>query len=169
MRAASLGLLTLMVTGCALNPAPVPVVGDSRDISSLAGEWVGDYVGRDNGRSGSILFRLAAGTDTAHGDVVMVPRGTTGFQPNDPQSLTLRQHAWAQNSVLSIRFVRVSGGLVSGAIDPYPSPDCECQLLTTFRGTLRGNRIEGTYTTRHVDCDMPIERGTWWAERERGP
>lgn len=167
MRTASLGLTALFLIACALNPAPVPVVGDSQDISSLAGEWTGEYVGRDNGRSGSILFRLGAGTDTAHGDVIMVPRAPAGYQPDDPESRIMRQHAWAQNQVLSIRFVRVSGGLVSGAIAPYPSPDCECKLLTTFRGALRENRIEGTYTTRHTNCDMPMEHGTWWAERDR--
>jgi hypothetical protein len=167
MRRISLCLTTL-VAACALNPAPVPVVGDSRDISSLAGEWVGDYRGRDNGRSGSIVFRLAQGTDTAHGDVVMIPRAPAGIHTDDPASRLLQQHRGAQNLVLAIRFVRVSDGWVSGAIEPYPSPDCDCDLVTTFRGQRRGNRIEGTYETQHTDCRMPVERGTWWAERSRG-
>jgi hypothetical protein len=168
MRLTSIGLAALFLTGCALNPAPVPVVGDSREIASLAGDWDGEYVGRDNGRSGSILFRLSAGTDTAHGDVVMVPRPPRGYQPDDDETRITRQHLWAQNRVLSIRFVQVSGGQVSGAIEPYPSPDCTCQLITTFQGVLRGNRIDGTYTTRHTNCDMAPERGSWWAERGRG-
>ena len=167
MRVASLGLTALVLSACALNPAPVPVVGDSREIASLAGDWDGDFAGRDNGRSGSILFRLAAGTDTAHGDIVMVPRMVRGYQPDNDESRIARQHLWAQNRVLSIRFVRVSGGQVSGEIEPYPSPDCTCELLTTFQGVLRGNRIEGAYTIRHTKCDMPPERGTWWAERGR--
>jgi hypothetical protein len=168
MRNASSGLTALFLTACALNPAPVPVVGDSRAIASLAGDWDGEYVGRDNGRSGSILFRLSTGTDTAHGDVVMVPRPPRGYQPDDDESRLARQHLWAQSRVLSIRFVQVSDGEVSGAIEPYASPDCTCQLITTFQGVLRGNRIDGTYTTRHTNCDMPAEQGKWWAERGRG-
>jgi hypothetical protein len=69
---------------------------------------------------------------------------------------------------LFIRFVNVDGNRVSGAIEPYPSPDCECTLHTTFAGLRRGDRIEGTFLTRHEDCGMRTDSGTWWAVRKRG-
>ena len=168
MRVVSLGLIALVAGACALNPAPVPVVGDSRDISSLAGEWSGEYRGKDNGRTGSILFRLAAGTDTAYGDVIMVPRTSARGLPSHPESHISHEHTQiAASRALSIRFVNVTGRQITGVIDLYPSPDCECQLLTTFRGERRANRIEGSFTTVHTGCDMPLEQGTWWAERAR--
>jgi hypothetical protein len=68
---------------------------------------------------------------------------------------------------LFINFVNVEGSQVSGAVKPYPSPDCECMLHTTFTGVRRGDRIEGTYLTRHEECGMKTESGTWWAERRR--
>jgi hypothetical protein len=68
---------------------------------------------------------------------------------------------------LFIRFVNVEDNRVSGAMEPYPSPDCECMLHTTFTGLRRGNRIEGTFLTRHEDCGMKTESGTWWAERKQ--
>lgn len=168
MRVVSLGLIALMAGACALNPAPVPVVGDSPDITSLTGEWLGEYRGLDNGRTGSILFRLAAGTDTAFGDVVMVPRAAAGAPSEHPESHISHEHTQvAVSRVLNIRFVNVTGRQVTGVIDPYPSPDCECRLLTTFRGERRGNRIEGSFSTIHTECVMPPEKGTWWAERAR--
>ena len=53
----------------------------------------------------------------------------------------------APSEVLTIRFVRAEGGTISGSLDPYHAPDCSCILTTTFRGELRGDVIEGTFTT----------------------
>jgi hypothetical protein len=50
--------------------------------------------------------------------------------------------------VLSIAFVRISGGDVTGTLDPYTDPECQCTVQTTFTGKLRGNTIEGTFVTR---------------------
>jgi len=149
--------------GCALNPAPVPVEGPKEDVGSLVGEWVGEYRSLETGRSGSIMFTLAAGTDTAFGDVVMVPK-EAGIPRTDvtPPATASRQ----AQQVLTIRFVRVVEGTVVGTIDPYPSPDCNCQLLTTFRGALAGNRIEGTFTIHHSGHETMAQKGTWWVTRK---
>ena len=152
--------LALSLAGCALNPAPVPLVGDSWGITDLAGEWTGEY--RGPVRNGSIVFRLEAGHDTAFGDVVMSPRLTLGGR-DDPQVPTYPARDVAR--ALFIRFVRVEGNQVTGVIEPYRSPDCGCLLNTSFTGTRRGNRIQGVFVTQHGECDMMPERGTWWAER----
>ena len=134
--------LALVGIACALNPPPVPVEGPSRDVGALAGEWTGEYHSVETGRSGSIWFKLEAGRDTALGDVIMVPAGTVTSR-NAP--VGAEQHVAArQSQALTIRFVRVSGGLVTGTIDLYPSPDCECVLLTRFEGEQKGDRICGS-------------------------
>ena len=162
MRTTLVGTLALSVA-CALNPAPVPVSGAAADLDALVGDWTGEYRSPETGRSGSILFTLEAGRDTAHGDIVMVSReaGMT-FEDATRQADARR----AMNQVLTIRFVGVSGSTVSGTIDPYPSPDCSCQLVTVFRGELKGNRIEGTFRTHHGGGDTLVQEGTWFATRK---
>ncbi len=67
--------LAAVLTACHASRAPVPVVGTSGDVSALAGDWVGDYSSPESGRSGSISFSLKSATDSAVGDVVMIPNG----------------------------------------------------------------------------------------------
>ncbi len=164
MRVALVGALMLS-TACALRPAPVPVSGPVSDVQSLVGQWAGEYRSVETGRSGSILFTLEAGTDTAHGDVVMVAREQDMTYDDALRVATMRQ---AANQVLTIRFVRVVGGVVTGTIDPYPDPaNSGCDLNTVFRGTLSGNRITGTFRTQHVGHDSPLQTGTWWVTRSK--
>jgi hypothetical protein len=169
MRALVSGVAVMVLAGCALNPAPVPVRGDAWGITALAGEWIGEYHSPDTRRSGSIHFSLATGRDTAFGDVVMVP-GISARQYTTDPDVWPKQRALQRDPVgLFIRFVNVDDNRISGAIEPYPSPDCECTLQTTFSGMRRGNRIEGTFLTRHSECSMKEETGTWWAERRTTP
>lgn len=165
MRALLSGVAAIVFAGCALNPAPVPVRGDSWSIDDLAGEWIGEYSSPDTRRSGSIHFVLQAGRDTAFGDVVMVPGLTSRQYTDDPEIWPRRYPLRSDPRALFIRFVNVEGNRVSGAIEPYPSPDCECTLHTTFTGLRRIDRIEGTYLTRHQEHGA-IESGKWWAERK---
>ena len=165
MRVALLGVLMLS-TACALRPAPVPVSGPVSEVQALVGQWTGEYRSVETGRSGSILFALEAGTDTAHGDIVMVARESGMTYDDALRVATMRR---AANQVLTIRFVRVSGATVSGTIDPYPDPDPygNCELLTVFRGTLAGNRISGMFRTNHVGHESPAQTGTWWVTRAK--
>jgi hypothetical protein len=155
----------LVVSACATNPPPaVPVSGTPTDVGALVGEWTGEYRSVESGRSGSILFKLDAGTDTARGDVVMVARDA-GMSHDDAVNIALTRQA--ANQVLTIRFVRITGTTVTGSIDPYPSPDCACQLVTVFRGELKGNRMDGTFRTNHSGSDTPTQQGTWTATRQK--
>jgi hypothetical protein len=138
------------------------MVGAEQEVSALAGEWSGEYQSSEAQRSGTIWFKLEAGRDTAYGDVLMIPRdaGQAVPEPSAPNQ-------WKERpQVLTIRFVRVEGERITGAIDPYPSPDCGCQLFTTFRGTLKGDRIEGDFLIMH-EHEQKVQSGTWWALREK--
>src|SRR5205814_1297055 len=68
-------LLSLALVACGASRSPVPLVGTSNDLSPLAGDWAGDYSSAASGRSGSISFTLRAATDSAFGDVTMIPAG----------------------------------------------------------------------------------------------
>lgn len=152
----TVGLVGLAVA-CGGAQSPVPVVGRRTDISQLAGEWLGEYSSAETGRSGSISFTLKAGSDTAFGDVVMTPRfATAGPAAATGQPAPVQATAPA----IDIRFVRVTGGQVSGALAPYNDPTCNCPLHTTFVGRLVGDTLSGTYTSRHENAN-DMQRGRW--------
>jgi len=158
-RLMAMGLL--LVAACGGPSTPVPVAGSDADLAQLAGEWSGQYSSEESGRSGSIVFRLIAGTDSATGDVMMSPLAG-GPRPADPAAPGA---AFGQAQVLVIRFVRIEGGRVSGRLDPYTEPSCACQLLTVFEGRLNGTKLEGTYTTRRPDGQT--QTGRWDVTRRR--
>ena len=168
MKAAAKGglmVIALVLAGCSTAPAPVPVVGTPADLGALAGEWGGAYQGQTSGRSGSIVFKLAAGADTAYGDVVMIAhqRRESRLPVQDPSAgLPIARTP----EVLSIAFVRAAGGGVSGRLIPYRDPECDCLVDTRFEGRLRGNVIEGTFWSRHIERGE-IQTGTWKVTRKK--
>jgi hypothetical protein len=157
-------LLSLAATlACASLPESVPLVGNPMDVSSLVGEWTGEYDGGASGRSGSIVFVLRSAADTAHGDVLMIPRASGGERPTaDARHGQLQLRS---NQVLKIAFIRVASGQVSGTLDPYTDPDCNCSVQTTFTGQLMGNTIEGTFVTR--GSQLPREQSGRWRVTRR--
>lgn len=153
-----------LLAACAANQPPVPVVGSTADVAALAGEWNGEYSSAASGRSGSISFTLRAAGDSATGDVVMIPVGW------GKPLLPWRGDAAApaaprvQAEVLTINFVRVQGGHVNGTLAPYADPQTGERLSTTFSGELKGNTIEGTYTTRLTSGET--QTGRWSVQRK---
>jgi hypothetical protein len=148
---------------CGKPQAPVPIVGAQADISSLAGDWTGEYSSVESGRRGSILFHLTAGTDTARGDVVMSPM----WIGRPPASDAPRAGGDVPSTqVLQIQFVQVAGGQVSGQLAPYTDPSCGCTLRTSFTGRLRADTLEGTYTSLHQQTG-DRQAGRWRVVRDR--
>ena len=156
-------LLVLALTACGASRAPVPLVGASADVGALTGDWAGDYSSTESGRSGSITFTLRATGDSAFGDVVMIP--SAWGRPLVPwrQENATGANQTPSSTVLTIRFVRVEHGHVSGTLDPYADPQTGARLLTTFSGELSGKTITGTYTTRLPSGDA--QTGRWSVQR----
>lgn len=167
MTAMAMRWVPLLAVAAACGPAmvpPVEVQGARDDVSALAGAWAGEYESPQAGRGGSIVFRLSADGDTAVGDVVMMPRaGIVAVPPPEGDHSPVRA---APPRELTIRFVRVDGGRVTGTLDPYADPDCGCAVTTTFEGTLRGDVIEGTFITRGPPPHGEAT-GTWRVQRTR--
>lgn len=156
-------LCALALDACGASRTPVPLVGASGDVSALSGEWAGDYSSAESGRSGSISFTLRAATDSAFGDVVMIPAGLgRPLMPWRGENMTGAAQV-PTPTVLTIRFVRVEQGHVSGTLDPYADPQTGARLLTTFSGERKGNTISGTYTTRLPSGDT--QTGRWSVQR----
>jgi hypothetical protein len=147
----------LLLAACRYQLFPVPVSGERAAIASLAGEWVGDYRGRETARTGSIMFNIRAAGDSAFGDVLMATPGGGMYATVDSPA----QHArhTREPELLAVSFVSVVGNEVSGAIEPYVAPDCECVVQTTFTGRITGDTIAGEFRTRGPS--IPTQSG-WW-------
>jgi hypothetical protein len=163
-------LFGIVVISAALNWScstfiqPVSVKGDEADLALFAGEWKGEYYSKDLSRGGSIEFKLTSGEQTAFGEVVMIPRGSqTPFQPaprtGEPRTST------QSIEVLKISFVQISGGRVSGKIDPYWDPDNKVTLLTFFDGVLMDDTIKGTFRSRSAQSRYSFT-GQWEVRRK---
>ena len=151
----------VLIAACGAPSTPVPIAGTTTDLQSLAGEWTGEYSSTETGRSGSIVFRLTAGTDSATGDVMMGPQG--GGAARGPGVSTTPEGA-RPPQVLTIRFVRVEGGRVSGRLDPYVELECACTLFTVFNGELKGDTLSGNYTSR-LQTTGQEQHGRWTVTR----
>lgn len=152
------GMALFGVTACWYRPDPIPVQGERAELARLAGTWVGDYSGTASGRSGSITFTLKAGTDSAFGDVLMVPAGGANPIAAADNPAEHRLHARSPQ-VLRVSFVVVADGRVSGTLEPYKAPDCDCVVRTTFTGSINGDVVEGNFVTR---APGGVEQGGRW-------
>ena len=155
----SLLLAAVAWAGCRGPQTPIPVVGD---IEQLRGEWRGEYWSAQSGRSGTIIFNLQSTSDTARGDVMMIPAEPVARMP-DPGGIP---ELSSRPQPLTVSFVRCLEGGVSGRLDPYRDPVCGCLLLTTFSGRITADTIKGTFVTVHQDMGRKVE-GMWRAVRTR--
>jgi hypothetical protein len=171
VKVTQLGLVALagVSLACASKPTPVTVTGDVGDRASRAGKWSGEYSSPATGRSGSIVFNLSPSGDAANGDVVMIPAGH-GKALVPFANATSTAAGVTQNTnvsqVLTIKLVRVSGDAVSGLLDAYRDPQCDCPVVTTFTGTVKGDTIEGTFSTSGSPSNTP-QTGNWRVKRTR--
>ena len=149
--------------GCSTAPQPavVPVIGATDDLSILIGDWWGEYTSVDTGRDGRIRFSLDAESGQAFGDVVMFPGGD-GEPGRGPEPRPLG------GRTLTIRFVRPhpASETVTGTLEPYEDPDCRCIVTTTFTGRASRDRIEGTFETRGGP-EYRRKTGRWRVDRRQ--
>ena len=156
--------VVLVLAACGpMRATPVALRGERTEIASLAGRWRGEYEGLDSGRGGNMTFVLRAGSDSATGDVLMEPRGTPVVYRAVDEGPRHLAHA-SGSQLLAVSFVAVSGGEVSGTLEPYIAPDCSCTVTTTFRGRIAADTMSGTFTT--TAPILTAQNGRWRMVRE---
>ena len=155
----------LTLAACRYTPTPVVLQATPADIQSLAGDWDGTYQGRESERTGTITFTIHAGSDTAHGDVLMEAPMRQQFIAADVASGEHRLHSRAPE-VLRITWVGLHGGFVEGALEAYIAPDCQCTVKTVFQGSVvaDGNEIRGEFVTTGTSLR---QQGTWVVRRRK--
>jgi hypothetical protein len=165
MPLASIGVVfAIVASGCMPMPS-VALQATPADLERLAGEWAGEYESAGLGRLGRIEFKLKAGTDDAHGDVLMVPRGRR--TPYEPQPYNEAQNppSMPSSEMLRIRFIRASNGTITGRLDRYWDPDRSCYANTTFDGSIGEGQVDGTFRTT-FECGTGEATGTWNVSRK---
>lgn len=159
--------ITVVTTGCAWNPAPVPVFASRADWETLTGRWSGSYTTAAGNRRGLIDFTLSATDEQAFGDVLMIAEGRrTPYQRYPPGDSRVTHIDASYTQLLTIKFVRAEEGRISGSIDSYWDPDHKCQASATFVGMAQARAIEGTFSSACEDGVRQI-RGTWRVTRQR--
>ena len=160
---ATIAATALVVSSCASVSPNVPLRGDCETIVQLVGKWEGVYSAEASGRSGVISFSLRAGSDTAQGDVLMVPRNdqnTGNTAADDP----IRKPP-PSVALLTIRFVAAARNEIRGVLDPYTDPVCGCLLTTRFQGRLNGDEITGTFESTGTEIFHGTTQGKWSVRR----
>lgn len=156
----------LLAIGCASSPPLVVLEADQTDLSSLVGEWHGDYGSSATGRHGSILFVLNTARDSAVGEVLMVPAGYTAPRNAAEASEQIRRPI---PQVLSIAFVYAQNGNLTGQLAPYRDPGCGCPVNTVFSGRFTGpDTIAGTFVITGP-AQHGTQSGDWSVRRVRKP
>jgi len=160
------GLLAVSTIACASRAPGIELSASDFDLTPLVGEWRGDYSSSETGRSGTIAFTLRAGESSASGNIVMIPRADSLLTPAERDLLS--NDSAPGHSVLTIHFVRKEGGNLSGKLDPYRDPECDCPVTTTFQGSFRDARtIEGTFSTVPSQPGHSVTGGRWKVARVR--
>jgi len=156
--------LAAATIACATTTPGIGVTSSDFDVNPLVGEWRGDYSSAQTGRRGTIAFTLRAGESSASGNVVMIPRADSLLTAEERELVS--NVSAPGRTVLKIHFIRKEGGSLSGTLDPYNDPDCDCRVTTTFQGTFRDARtIEGTFTTVPSVPGRGVTGGRWTVSR----
>ena len=154
----------ISAVGCTSRTPEIGVTSSDFDLNPLVGEWRGNYSSAQTGRTGTIAFTLRAGEGSASGNVVMIPRADSLLTPAEREAVS--NVSSAGRTVLKIHFLRKEGGNLSGTLDPYQDPDCDCPVMTTFQGTFKDARtIEGTFTTVPSTPGRNVTGGKWQVTR----
>ena len=70
--------------------------------------------------------------------------------------------------LLTIRFVRADAGRISGTMEPYWDPDRSCPATAVFLGQVKGQAIDGTFTSTCQDGVRQLH-GRWRVARQAKP
>ena len=152
--------LMSLAAGCAGLPEPGTSPQRVADLAAMNGFWIGEYIDAKTGKIGSITLTVRSSTDTASGDIVFTPYGSS---PEVAADVTTHAKHSASAEVLRVSFRRAIGGLVEGAVEDYFSTACSCVVATVLQGTPTKNRIEGEYVTSNAS-GLRLQ-GRWSVDR----
>lgn len=153
--------LLALAAACSVQPAPQLAPSQPADLAAMNGNWVGEYTNSETGRSGSIAMSLRSWSDSAAGDLVLVPNGSSPLLAVDVAGHVARG---VSAEVLRLSFKPVAGGMVEATVEPYFSSDCTCAVTMVLQATPEKNLIAGEFvlsSTRGLR-----QQGKWSVSRQ---
>ena len=129
------------------------------DMQALDGRWIGEYKSDEVKRKGYISFALSAEKHKAIGGISMVSGDKQ--KVGRPGSSTRRRSGGQKREPLTITFVEIEDGKVSGKVTPFFDPSLKSEIHTVFEGQLYGEEIlEGTFSSIIMSNGSSYS-GTW--------
>jgi hypothetical protein len=147
--------------------SPPHVTVPTVNVQPLVGEWRGDYVANDpSGTHGTLAFALAAGNSDAHGTLTINAAGADrAFERYRSEQIVFStEDATPGPDLPAIQFVRLEGSTVSGTVDAFVDPACQCSAIMTLSGKLQGDTIAGTFRATY-NAQRPDLTGKWMVKR----
>lgn len=158
----TLAALTAAATACARSTPGIELASSDFDLHPLVGQWRGSSTSSQTGRTGTIAFTLRAGESAASGGVVIFPKPDSLLTPEERETM----ENVSDRTLVKIHFIRKEGGTISGELDPYREPECNCTATTKFQGAfIDANTIEGTFTTVPMTAGGRVTGGRWRVTR----
>ena len=165
-----IGVAHSLMLGCASTSSKTPAIkevsGTEFDVAQLTGTWEGNFSSTVSQRSGTITLELNQAGKREVGSILLQ------YQKQHPKVHAPKGHnvkktgTYTKTKPLSVEFIAIEGGKISGNVTPYADPVFTRKtVFTTYEGIVTGNRIEGTYTTR-VGQNGNSFTGSWWAVRK---
>lgn len=156
--------IAVLFWGCSSHSS-FRVDASQADLTAIVGKWNGSFKNNDSQWSGTIVFSMEAGKDTAYGNVIMTPRGSTEpyYLAISGERVTIQPRL---DRFLTVSFVRVEGGAISGTLTPYFDPENSQVVTITFYGRIVDDAIVGTYKSSSANV-FGERTGTWKVTREK--
>jgi len=158
----TLAAVTVTAAACARSTPGIELASSDFDLQPLVGQWRGTSTSSQTGRTGTIAFTLRAGESAASGGVVIFPKPDSLLTPEEREAM----ENISDRTVVKIHFIRKEGGTVSGELDPYRDPECNCIATTKFQGSFtNASTIEGNFTTVPSAPGGRVTGGRWKVTR----
>jgi hypothetical protein len=133
--------------------APAPAASMA-SAASLAGRWEGTFTNDITQKSGRLVLTLNGSDDAASGQLQLTPTGgrtVVAEGSSAPMAAPAKGKAAPAPAAggLAVTASKSGDDKVTGNVDAsYTDPACNCAVVSTFEGDLKGNTIVGTISAR---------------------
>lgn len=125
----------------------VPVKAEQSEKFDIAGAWEGVFEGVEDGQKGRMEFRLETGHHTGQSAIKVYDAERKGEAVR----------------TLKLESIEIENGRFVGQVAPYKSERCDCTIRTEFRGLVKGDVIDGSFTAVLEGTDGSKTRTGRWA------
>jgi hypothetical protein len=132
--------------------APVAAAPAMAMATPLAGRWEGTFTNDITQKGGRLVLTLNGSDDAATGQLQMTTaagKAVVAEGAAAPAAPAKGKAAPAPTGGLAVTAMKSGDDKVTGSVEgSYVDPGCNCTVVSTFEGDLKGNTIVGTISAR---------------------